>query len=41
MSDGLLARWWSLLYQTPLPRYPEPVEEPVDGRIADLVDETN
>ncbi|MFI7113940.1 hypothetical protein ACIBK9_47020 [Nonomuraea sp. NPDC050227] len=41
MSDGLLARWWPLLYQTSLPRHPELVEESTPERVPGLVDEAN
>ena len=39
--DGLFMRGW-LIYQSSLPRHPEPVEEQsVDGRVPGLVDESN
>ena len=42
MSDGLFALWGPWPYQLVLSRRPEPEEEqPVDGRIAGLVDESN
>jgi hypothetical protein len=41
MCDGLFAAWWPWPYHERLPVHPEPVEEPVDGRVPGLVDESN